>query len=205
MAVREEKGQEHQDYAEPRRPDPLRQPRQLRSQGERAGIREERIDGVLLSRDLDPIEEGGGQEEPSDGVLGAVRGDEGPDDGERHNLGEEGGYWRTGPGQEDLTQGEPVEESEDQACHGQRHAQQHTATRPAMRRYECSSHRLLDPCSLAPSVTTPLYSTTVSQALRQTLRGKSLSNIDPHHQPRGHGGGPRMWRWGTHVSHQLQY
>src|ERR671912_139038 len=27
------------------------------------------------------------------------------------------------------------------------------------------------PCPLAPSVTTPLYSTTVSQALRQTLRG----------------------------------
>src|SRR5688572_21908129 len=26
-------------------------------------------------------------------------------------------------------------------------------------------------CALAPSVTTPLYSTTVSQALRQTLRG----------------------------------
>src|SRR5215211_2895824 len=26
-------------------------------------------------------------------------------------------------------------------------------------------------CSLAPSVTTPLYSTTVSRALRQTLRG----------------------------------
>src|SRR5215208_787978 len=27
------------------------------------------------------------------------------------------------------------------------------------------------PCSLAPSVTTPLYSTTVCQTLRQTLRG----------------------------------
>src|SRR5918994_1314175 len=43
-------------------------------------------------------------------------------------------------------------------------------------------------CSLAPCVTTPLYSTTVSQALRQTLRGKGLNNIDPHHQPRAHGG-----------------
>src|SRR5918996_1914970 len=38
-------------------------------------------------------------------------------------------------------------------------------------------------CSLAPSVTTPLYSTTVSQALRQTLRGKGLNNIDPHQLP----------------------
>src|SRR5215217_3948640 len=28
------------------------------------------------------------------------------------------------------------------------------------------------PCSLAPSVTTPLYSTTVSRALRQTLRSR---------------------------------
>src|SRR5687768_12153539 len=46
----------------------------------------------------------------------------------------------------------------------------------------------LRPCSLAPCVTTPLYSTTVSQALRQTLRGNGLNNIDPHHQPRAHGG-----------------
>src|SRR5215213_1866391 len=46
--------------------------------------------------------------------------------------------------------------------------------------------------SLAPSVTTPLYNTTVSQALRQTLRGKGLNDIDPHHQPRGHAG----WRRG---------
>jgi hypothetical protein len=44
------------------------------------------------------------------------------------------------------------------------------------------------PRSLVPCVTTPLYSTTVSQALRLTLRGKGLNNIDPHHQPRGHGG-----------------
>src|SRR5215212_5375478 len=44
--------------------------------------------------------------------------------------------------------------------------------------------------SLAPSATTPLYSTTVSQALRQPLRGKGLNNIDPHHRPRGYGGGP---------------
>src|ERR671911_1286965 len=44
------------------------------------------------------------------------------------------------------------------------------------------------PCSLVPSLTTPLYSTTVSQALRQTLRGKGLNDIDPHHQPRAHCG-----------------
>jgi hypothetical protein len=44
------------------------------------------------------------------------------------------------------------------------------------------------PCSFALSVTTPLYSTTVSQALRLTLRGKGLNDIDPHHQPRAHGG-----------------
>src|SRR5688500_16541350 len=52
--------------------------------------------------------------------------------------------------------------------------------------------RLIPPtprsCSLAPSVTTPLYNTTVSQELRLTLRGKGLNDIDPHHQPRGHGG-----------------
>src|SRR5215208_6122149 len=34
----------------------------------------------------------------------------------------------------------------------------------------CSSYRFLELRSLAPSVTTPLYSTSVSQALRQTLR-----------------------------------
>src|SRR5215218_2943009 len=44
------------------------------------------------------------------------------------------------------------------------------------------------PCSFVRSVTTPLYSTTVSQALRQPLRGKGLNDIDPHHQPRAHGG-----------------
>jgi hypothetical protein len=44
------------------------------------------------------------------------------------------------------------------------------------------------PCSLAPSVTTPRYKTTVCQALRQTFRGKGLIDIDPHQLPRGHGG-----------------
>src|SRR5918993_2169137 len=43
------------------------------------------------------------------------------------------------------------------------------------------------PCSLALSVTTLLYSTTVSQALRQTLREEGLNNIDPHQRPRAHG------------------
>src|SRR5918995_5924255 len=53
------------------------------------------------------------------------------------------------------------------------------------------------PCSLVPSLTTPLYSTTVSQALRQTLRGKGLNDIDPHHQPRVHGGGTDYAEVGT--------
>src|SRR5215216_2400361 len=39
------------------------------------------------------------------------------------------------------------------------------------------------PCPLAPCVTPPLYSTTVFQPLRQTLRGKGLNNIDPHQLP----------------------
>src|SRR4030095_1159080 len=43
------------------------------------------------------------------------------------------------------------------------------------------------PCSLVPSVTTLLSSTTVSKALRQTLREKGLNDIAPHHQPRAHG------------------
>src|ERR687897_2311509 len=74
--------------------------------------------------------------------------------------------------------------------------------RPATARTKHSRHsdqashaavrRLIPPaprsCSLAPCVTTPLYNTTVSQPLRQTLRGKGLNDIDPHHQPRGHGG-----------------
>ena len=34
-------------------------------------------------------------------------------------------------------------------------------------------------CCLAPSVTTPLYSTTVSQALRQTLRGEVPKGYPP--------------------------
>jgi hypothetical protein len=35
------------------------------------------------------------------------------------------------------------------------------------------------PCSIAPSVTTPLYSTTVSQPLRQTLRGTGPTEYPP--------------------------
>src|SRR5215203_3037429 len=33
------------------------------------------------------------------------------------------------------------------------------------------------PCSLVPDVTTPLYSTIVSQALRQPLRGHAVANF----------------------------
>jgi|SRR5215204_1262874 len=53
-------------------------------------------------------------------------------------------------------------------------------------------------CSRAPSVTTPLYSTTVSLTLRLTLRGNGLNNIDPHHQPQAHGG-PEDVEVGIHV------
>src|SRR5215218_90291 len=42
------------------------------------------------------------------------------------------------------------------------------ASHAAVRRFTPPTSR---PCSLAPSVTTPLYSTSVSQALRHTLRG----------------------------------
>src|SRR5918993_181020 len=35
------------------------------------------------------------------------------------------------------------------------------------------------PCSFVPSVTTPLYSTTVSQPLRQTLRGEVPKGYPP--------------------------
>src|SRR4051812_32084868 len=59
------------------------------------------------------------------------------------------------------------------------------ATHAAARRLIPPTLRL---CCLAPCVTTPLYSTTVSQALRQTLRGELLREYGPHHQPRAHGG-----------------
>src|SRR5919112_6393251 len=57
---------------------------------------------------------------------------------------------------------------------------------------DAAAPRLIPPiprlCCLDPSVTTPLYSTTVSQALRQPLRGKGLNDIDPHQLP------TRTWR-----------
>src|ERR687890_2038044 len=48
----------------------------------RAGIGEDRIDRVLLSGGQEPIEEADSQEDPADGVLGAMRGHRGPDDRE---------------------------------------------------------------------------------------------------------------------------
>src|SRR5918993_2589810 len=48
------------------------------------------------------------------------------------------------------------------------------------------------PCFIAPSATMPLYSTTVSQALRQTLRGEVPKGYPPAPattRPRGCGGG----------------
>jgi hypothetical protein len=56
------------------------------------------------------------------------------------------------------------------------------------------SVRLLTPLtprsrSFASPVTTPVYSTAVSKALRQPLGGKGLNNIDPHQVP------TRTWGW----------
>ena len=82
MTVGEQQWQEHQDQAEPGGPDPLPEPGRFPSQWDSAGIGEERIDCVLVCGAQEPLEEADGQEDPSDGVLGAVRGDEGPDDGE---------------------------------------------------------------------------------------------------------------------------
>src|SRR5215208_6016335 len=48
------------------------------------------------------------------------------------------------------------------------------ATHAAARRLIPPTLRL---CCLGPSVTTPLYSTTVSQALRQTLRSQAVSEL----------------------------
>src|SRR5215204_393751 len=48
------------------------------------------------------------------------------------------------------------------------------ATHAAARRLIPPTLRL---CCLDPSVTTPLYSTTVSQALRQTLRSQAVSEL----------------------------
>src|SRR5215212_3374991 len=102
VTVGEQQWQEYQAQAEPRSPDPLPEPGGFRSQWESAGVREECIDRVLVSGAQEPIEEAVGQEDPADGVLGTVRGDQSPDDGERHRLDEEGGYCRTIPGHEDL-------------------------------------------------------------------------------------------------------
>src|SRR3712207_1233915 len=68
------------------------------------------------------------------------------------------------------------------------------AIHAAVRRFIPPIPRL---CCLAPSVTTPLYSTTVCQALRQTLRGEGPEEYPP--APATHedtGVAPRMWRWG---------
>src|SRR5215211_6191062 len=57
------------------------------------------------------------------------------------------------------------------------------------------------PCSLVPSVTTPLYSTTVSPALRQPLRAGVPEEYPP--APTAHedmGASQRMGTWGQLVS-----
>src|SRR5215217_4282878 len=59
-------------------------------------------------------------------------------------------------------------------------------------------------CFLVPSVTTPLYSTTVSQALRLTLRGKGLTILTRTSYPRVRGG-HRGWGGERYKSaHQFQ-
>src|SRR5918997_4221521 len=61
--------------------------------------------------------------------------------------------------------------------------------------------RLIPPtsrsCSLAPSVTTPLYNTTVCQALRQTLRAGVPREYPPVAATHEDMVVPRMWRGGT--------
>src|SRR5215216_7487365 len=60
-------------------------------------------------------------------------------------------------------------------------------------------------CSLAPSVTTPLYSTTVSKALRQPLRGDLKDYLPAPATTREMVVTPRMWRCaGDKLSHQIQ-
>src|ERR671913_294376 len=53
----------------------------------------------------------------------------------------------------------------------------HTATRPAMRRRGRSSYLALDPVLLPLPSQTPLYSTTISKALRTALRGRAVANF----------------------------
>src|SRR5215204_1104392 len=72
---------------------------------------------------------------------------------------------------------------------------------------DAAAPRLIPPtlrsCSLTSSVTTPLYRRTVSQALRQTLRGEVPKGYPPAPattRARGHGDrSPSMRRWGTTV------
>src|SRR5687767_7380992 len=76
-----------------------------------------------------------------------------------------------------------------------------TDNRPSDQASQEAVRRLILPsprsCSLAPSVITPPYNTTVSKALRQTLRGRGLNNIDPHQRPRAHGAGTEDVEAGT--------
>src|SRR5215210_6216500 len=59
------------------------------------------------------------------------------------------------------------------------------------------------PCSLAPSVTTPLYSTTVSQALRQPLRAGVPREYPPVPATHEDMVASRMWRGDT--SHLISF
>src|SRR5215204_2835125 len=119
VTVGEQQWQEHQDQAQPWSPDPLPEPGGFRSPWESTGIGEERIDRVLVCGAQEPIAESDGQEDPADEVLGTARSYQSPDDGVRPYQGGEGDT----PCDEDLTQGALVEEAEDQAGHGQCHAQ----------------------------------------------------------------------------------
>src|SRR5829696_6878294 len=57
VTVGEQQGQEHQDQAEPGGPDPLPEPGRFPSQWDSAGIREQRVDCVLVSGAQEPIAE----------------------------------------------------------------------------------------------------------------------------------------------------
>src|SRR5215218_4912706 len=70
-----------------------------------------------------------------------------------------------------------------------------------MARHECSSHRSHHSAPLSLLSQPSLYSTTVSQALGQTLRGEVPKGYLP--APATHEDivvAPRTWKWGTQVS-----
>jgi hypothetical protein len=75
-----------------------------------------------------------------------------------------------------------------------------TATKRAVRRYDASYHRLLDP-ALLPLASQP-HSTARPSPKRydNRFKGKILKNIDPHHRSRGNGGSGDMEGSTSHLT-----